>query len=172
MSDVTTFISSLDELVTVVTDELVTQADDESLQVLEPQLEAIEQQFSRLTGKLGQAYQRAREGQVIEANQFLADSAGVPIIRSATTIASDLSTDTSRIAASDIVSLIKKIIEELLDILGIDLPDWFQKIIDLIDELLQELFGIGRSQRLADKLSKRHANFMREQAALAEWRNV
>ncbi len=88
-------------------------------------------------------------------------SAGPSLVASGSALASNLASTSARVATSGLFSLIKKIIRALLDIFNIQLPDWLWRLLDLIDELLNQFLSIG-SPQLAHALSLKHQDYLAE----------
>jgi len=85
--------------------------------------------------------------QSLLAAQTLA-SGGPELVQAART--TQAASDGWKIGIIDALEPIKKIIRQLLDILGIELPKWIIKLLDLIDNLLKvlwSLFGREAGQR-------------------------
>ena len=80
-------------------------------------------------------------------------------------VAQNLTTQTAKITLSDIISLIKKIIDKLAVIFGFTLPKWFWPLMELIDEIINFLLSLGLI-KLANTLSRRHQDFMSEMTHL------
>lgn len=76
-------------------------------------------------------------------------------------IAQNLSSQKAKIAISDIIALIKKIIRALFEILNIRKPRWLEPLLELIDEIVNFLVSIG-VLKLAHTLSRRHQDYMAE----------
>ena len=85
--------------------------------------------------------------QSLLAAQTLA-SGGPELVQAART--TQAASDGWKIGIIDALEPIKKIIRQLLDILGIELPKWIIKLLDLIDNILKvlwSLFGREAGQR-------------------------
>jgi hypothetical protein len=77
-----------------------------------------------------------------------AGSGGIELVRAART--SIAKTPALQVGIIDAIEPIKKIIRQILDVLGIELPKWIVKLLDFIDnilKLLTGLFGREASQR-------------------------
>ena len=122
------------------------QVDDADIAtVLRAGLEAQTASLSRaITELLGGITDQQR---ALLGTQTLA-SGGPELVQAAR--ASQAKSAALRIGIIDALEPIKKIIRQLLDMLGIELPKWIDKLLDLIDNILKvlwSLFGREAAQR-------------------------
>ena len=62
--------------------------------------------------------------------------------------------------------MIKKVIRWVIELIFGSLPEWLDKLLEIIDEILNEIFG-AESPRLANALSMKEQNYLSELAKFA-----
>lgn len=150
---------------------LMTQATEEQKRLVGPLLDVFEQQMGGLADEMRSGARSLTEARENEVEKFLRMSAGPELVRSGTTVSEDLSTREAKLTQGGILNLIKKIIDELFDILPISKPKWFDKILDLINELLGEMAGVG-DFALSQSFSRRNQEYLKEKRQLELLRQV
>lgn len=136
----------------------------------------LNEQVVQLCDYLKQRAKGASNQAIEEIGTILRLTAADALTDSGLRVARSLSSQKAKIGLSDIIDLIKKIIRVLAKIFHINLPDWFEPLLELIDEIINFLLSIGVI-KLASTLSKRHQDYMAELTHLerlqkaSAWRN-
>jgi len=136
-----------------------TDADDK--EILEAYAKPLNEQVTQLSDHIRQIAKNSSRQVLEEIGIVLRLSAADALTDSGMRVAQNLSSQKAKIALTDIVDLIKKIIRKIFDIFHIPKPDWLEPLLDLIDEIFHFLVSIGLL-RLAHTLSKRHQDYMAE----------
>ena len=162
LSELDKFLSKFVELSVQVPKGMLAQSTDPDekeliLAYARPLNEQIVQLSDYIRKKAGNASPKALD----EIATILRVTAANTLAESGLRVARNISSQKAKIAISDIIKLIKKILEQLVNIFHINLPEWFWPLIELIDEILDFLLSIGLI-RLASTLSKRHQDYMSE----------
>lgn len=93
-------------------------------------------------------------------------SAANTLVRQAHGIAENLSAESARIGICALFEMIKKVIRALLEIFGISLPKWLDKLLELIDEIICWLASGGNLKSHGD-LSRVHQDYLADLTQLA-----
>jgi hypothetical protein len=136
-----------------------TDADEKEL--IAAYAKPLDEQVVQLSNYIRQATRGASRQIIEEIGTVLRLSAADALTESGMRVAQNLSSQKAKIAITDIIELIKKIIRALFDIFNIPKPKWLEPLLDLIDEIIKFLVSIG-VLRLAHALSKRHQDYMAE----------
>lgn len=123
-------------------------------------LEPFQEQFSSLSNYLIDASKNSSNENLNSANRLVQMGAGNKMIATAKLITKNLKSVFSKLALSDIIREIKKLIFFLLDLFNA--PKWVYTIILLIDQILNALLGWDLPETMDEVLSKREVNFYRE----------
>ena len=165
--DLTQFLQSLPGFAARIEKGMLAHSDDEdAANVITAYSAAFKQQVTELSGyvqeRAGKASQQARS----EAARIMKLTSGNVLVERGLGISDNLASPTSRISISGIFELIKKILKAILAIFNITLPRWLDKLLELLDEILNFLLSAGQP-RLANVLSRQHQDFLSEQTQLA-----
>lgn len=161
------FLTQFGELTSQISRGMLAQskdADDEEL--ITAYAEPLSEQVSQLGNHIRQAATGASKQVIGEIGTLLRLTAADTLTKSGMRIAQNLSSQKAKIAISDIIKLIKKIIRALFEIFHIPKPLWLEPLLELIDEIVDFLVSIG-VLKLAHTLSKRHQNNMAELTQMA-----
>lgn len=101
-----------------------------------------------------------------EVDLLLGRTAAIQLTQGARLVADNLSTPTTKVAFRDLFEIIKKIIERILKLIGITLPDWILAFLEILDELVDLLASLGFF-RLTHTMNQRHRDTMANLAQLA-----
>jgi hypothetical protein len=123
-------------------------------------------QITELSSYISDLRSQAGATQVADANQLLRLSAATPLAASGAALADNLASPVARIGLAGIIEEVKKIIKVLAEIFHIKLPDWFNPLINLIDEIVKKILSAG-SPSLARTLSAMEQDYLGELAQLA-----
>jgi len=182
-SSVSSFLASADHFVEKISAQAAAAAPEGNQRlVLQATGETLAAQTKKLTDYVRKVSTNLTPVQQRELDQFMAIQDGEAMVtRAVETFGKVLaSTEGPTMGIfswlQENIMTIKKIIEAILTLIFGSLPSWVQALINIIDEiinlilsLLGEVFGL-RSIQVADELSRREVNFLKEMTALAAWR--
>lgn len=123
-------------------------------------LEPFKEQFSSLSNYLIEVSKSSSIENLNSANRLVEMGAGNKMISSAKSITKNLKSIFSKLALSDIIREIKKLIFFLLDLFKA--PKWIYTVILLIDQILNALLGWDLPETMDEVLSMREVNFYKE----------
>lgn len=128
----------------------------------------LKEQFVQLNGFLKTEFSRQSPRGRNEIDRVLRMTAGNNLVERAASAASGVITQEKALGLSDIVKEIKKIVRMLLGIFFPNgMPKWFDMLSTLIDELFDLIVRL-LFPKLADTLSRREVNYLRELRATAQ----
>jgi uncharacterized phage infection (PIP) family protein YhgE len=177
LSELDKFLTKFVELTSQVPKGMLAQTTDaDEIELIAAYAGPLNEQVTQLSEYLRQKSQGASRQALEQAGTVLRLMAADSLTDSGMRVARNLSSQKAKIGLSDIIDLIKKIIRALAQIFHITLPDWFEPLLELIDEIINFLLSIGLI-KLASTLSKRHQDYMAELTHLerlqraSAWRN-
>jgi hypothetical protein len=177
LSELDKFLTKFVELTSQVPKGMLAQTTDaDEIELIAAYAGPLNEQVTQLSGYLRQKSRGASKHTLEEAATILRLMAADSLTESGLRVARSLSSQKAKIGLSDIIALIKKIIRALAKIFNITLPDWFEPLLELIDEIINFLLSIGLI-KLASTLSKRHQDYMAELTHMerlqraSAWRN-
>jgi hypothetical protein len=140
----TQFLRTWDDIPAALVDGLLQQAqDDDEREVIRQFGPALTTQFSEISvyfrERVGTLAARQRE----DGDRFLRMSAALTLAASATTLAKMPKSTALKIGFGDIIHEIKKIIDLLFEVFGWKKPPWWDGLVLLIDEILNDLLSMG-----------------------------
>ena len=177
LADLDRFLAGFVELTALTSKamfELASNADEKM--VVEAYSAPLNHQVSRLAAFIRDTVAAAPMQTQMGVANLLDLYAAMPLVESGRALTANLSPVAARIALSDIVSLIKKIVNAIFNDFFGGVPDWLTSLEEIIDEIIQFLVSAGII-KLANILSVRHQNYMAELTRLENlmharaWRN-
>jgi len=123
-------------------------------------LEPFKEQFSSLSNYLLDVSKNSSSENLNSANRLVQMGAGNQMVTTAKSITKNLKSVFSKLALSDIIREIKKLIFFLLDLFKA--PKWIYTVILLIDQILNALLGWDLPETIDEILSTREVNMYRE----------
>lgn len=123
-------------------------------------LEPFKEQFSSLSNYLIEVSKNSSNENLNSANRLVQMGAGNQMVTTAKSITKNLKSIFSKLALSDIIREIKKLIFFLLDLFKA--PKWVYTVILLIDQILNALLGWDLPETMDEVLSMREVNFYKE----------
>ena len=123
-------------------------------------LEPFKEQFNSLSNYLIEVSKNSSNENLNSANRLVQMGAGNKMINTAKAITKNLKSIFSKLALSDIIREIKKLIFFLLDLFNA--PKWIYTIILLIDQILNALLGWDLPETMDEVLSKREIYFYQQ----------
>ncbi len=136
--------------------------DEDGKEIIKAYSEAFKNQFSTLSSIILEGAGRMSKEAAREAEELLRVTAGVELTTQVKALCSNVKSNVAKIGLSGLLQMIKKIIKWLFK----NPPVWLNKLLDLIDEILHEIFGIG-SSKLANILSQKEQNYLSQLTHLA-----
>jgi len=161
-----TFLGLFQTFITELTNGArTTFANGDGIVVADALSATLQSQVIELNGFIRTEFNRMPTRIKGNVDQVLQFYSGETLLRAATPATQAPLTPGVAFGLSDIVHLIKKIIKKILELLGVQLGDWFWGLLDLIDEIINALFGTG-FRELRTPLSVAEVNFLNELHAL------
>jgi hypothetical protein len=162
LSELNKFLTGFVELTSQIPNGILAQSTDPDEKGLVAAYAApLNQQVGQLTDYIRQKASTTSKQGLEEIGTILRMMAANTLVENGMRVAQNLTSQKAKIALSDIINLIKKIIRTIIQIFGITVPDWFWPLIELIDEIINFLISLGLI-RLASTLSRRHQDYMSE----------
>ncbi len=150
--------------------------DADEREILAAYAKPLKEQVTRLSEFIRKNAQNLPAQTSAEIGYVLHLNAANHLVESGAAVSRNLSTPTAKISISDIISLIKKIIDVIVELIFGYVPAWLEALKELIDELINFIASIG-SPKLANTLSLRHQDYLAELTRLQylkkaqSWRN-
>ncbi|MBN8570964.1 MAG: hypothetical protein J0M18_15150 [Ignavibacteria bacterium] len=123
-------------------------------------------QFKELSSFVVEKSSRASSEGLRNSEQFLKISSGNSLVNNLKLSLPSIGSIVGKLGISGIIQEIKKIVMGILEAFGITLPKWLTKIINLIDEIINDLLG-GGSIKMHTALSQKEQNYLAELTHLA-----
>jgi hypothetical protein len=162
LAELNKFLTGFVELTSQIPNGILAQSTDPDDKALVAAYAApLNEQVGRLTDYIRQKAGSTSKQGLEEIGAVLRMMAANTLVENGMRVAQNLTTQTAKIALSDIINLIKKIIRVIIAIFNITVPNWFWPLIELIDEIINFLISLGLI-RLASTLSRRHQDYMSE----------
>jgi hypothetical protein len=158
----TQFLRSWDDIASTLVEGLLSQTQDEDEgEVIRQFGPALTSQFSEISAYFRERVTTLSASQQREAERVLRLTAAVTLATNATNLARNARSATLKIGFTDIIHEIKKLLNLLFKIFGWDKPDWWDDLINLIDEIINDLLSIGLPG-LAAVLHQKEVAFLTE----------
>lgn len=125
------------------------------------------EQFKEISVHLTEISSKSSKQQLAEAEKFMKLSAGNTLVKNLKIALPSIGSIIGKLGIDGIVKEIKKIITKLLEIFHINLPGWVNDIVNLIDEILKDILGLG-SSKVRTALSIEEQNYLKELTELAK----
>lgn len=162
------FLQSIEKVPIQVVEALlqVTENEDEK-NVINAFAPALTNQFRELSLAGFDRMGRVSPQKLNEAENFLKVSSGNLLTQNLKIALPSIGSFVGKLGIAGIIEEIKKIIKEIMRILGIKLGEKILAIINLIDEIFKHMFG-GESMKLRNALSQMEQNYLAELTQLAK----
>lgn len=134
--------------------------------VIEAYSKSFKNQFLNIANLIKEQQSKVSKETLRGAEELLMVTSGVDLTKEVKAVTANLNSNIAKIGLVGIIQMIKKIIKWLIQHIFKKLPRWINSLIDLIDEILNEFFGIG-NPTLANILSQKEQNYSSELAKLA-----
>ncbi len=140
--------------------------DEDGKQIINAYAGAFKNQFDTISSLIEAGAGKMSKEMSREAEELLRVTSGVELTRQVKALCSNVKTNVMKIGLAGLIQMIKKIIKWLVTHIFQNLPDWLNSLLDLIDEILHEIFGIG-SPKLANILAIKEQNYLAQLTKLA-----
>ncbi len=140
--------------------------DEDGKMVIKAYSKSFKNQFQSIAHLIKEQEKKISKETVRSAEELLTVTSGVELTQEVKALTANLGSSIAKIGLVGIIQMIKKIIKWLIKHIFPNLPSWINELIDLIDEILNEFFGIG-SPKLASVLSQKEQNYLSELTKLA-----
>lgn len=127
----------------------------------------LKETMTQTANLIKQAQSSATASELDAADTMLRTMGSSALVQQSQKMALNIGSFVGKLGMAQIVQLIKKLIDWVLDLLGWR-PPWLKKLIDLIDEILNALLG-GGNARYTHALSVREQDYLNELTALANY---
>lgn len=166
-----TLISQFAENLIKIPDDIINGAlkamdDEDGKMVINAYSKSLKNQFVSIANLIQEQEKKISKETIRGAEELLTVTSGVALTQEVKSLAGNLGSNIAKIGLVGIIQMIKKIIKWLIKHIFPNLPPWINELIDLIDEILNEFFGIG-SPKLANVLSQKEQNYLSELTKLA-----
>lgn len=140
--------------------------DEDGKLVIRAYSRAFKNQFESLSQIMLEQEKKLTKENFRKVEELISVTAGLDLLSEIGPLTKNLGTNTAKIGLVGIIQMIKKIVKWILANIIKNLPIWMNDLLDLIDEILNEFFGIA-SPKLADILSQKEQNYLSELTKLA-----
>ena len=166
------FLQKIEKLPIEIIDGLLKAAKDEDVKLsIETFAPAFKAQFKELATFINDSYAVASKQRIVETERFLKISSGILLLDNAKAVVANPTSIITRMSIADLVIEIKKIIRKILELIFGSLPGWVDDIINIVDEILHILIGLGiiggEGLQLRNALSRKEQNFLAELTQLS-----
>ncbi len=123
----------------------------------------LQEQFKGISEYILEASSKESAQNNVQANKLVKMASGMQLVSSAGTVSKNLKSVFSKLSLNSIVKEIKKILIFILDLFKV--PDWVYKILLIIDQILNAIFGWDLPDTMPELLSLLEQNYYKELAA-------
>lgn len=162
------FLQSIEEIPKQIVDALIkTSENEDEKNVINAFAPAFINQFRELSVAATERAGIVSRQKLNETEEFLRISSGNMLASNLKIALPSIGSIIGKLGIAGFIQEIKKIIEKLLGILGFKLPEKLWAIINLIDEILNNLLGLG-SIKTRNALSQMEQNYLAELTQLTK----
>lgn len=156
------FLKELENLPAQLTDALAKNSNDEDEKnIISSLAPTLKNQFQEIANSLNELNQKATRQGLANAEQLLKSSSALNVTKSLKLALPSIGSLFGKLGLQEIIFAIKKIIRGIFAALGKELPKWLDVVLNIIDEIINMLFG-GDSPKTKSILSLAEQNFLRE----------
>ncbi len=160
-TELSMFLESFIQLPELILNGMVNVSSDEDMKLGIMAYETpLKKQFRELSEFIMDFSQGESAQKVLEANQLVKVGSGKELVTSAMSVSKNLRSIFSKLSLSSIVREIKKLIFFLLDLFKA--PKWIYKILLIIDQILNAIFGWDLPEEMPEVFSRLERNFYQE----------
>ena len=162
------FLSEFETLVSGITEHALKNAEDEDEKaVIQSFAPSLNNQIFELNQFIRESAKKSSKQQERDVIEVLKISSGVSLAKNAKGMFPSIGSLVGKLGIDRIIKEIKKIIYAILDMIGIKLPKWLDKIINLIDEIIAFILS-GGSSKMMTTFSIQEQNYLNELMQLAK----
>jgi hypothetical protein len=162
------FLSEFETLVSGITEHALKNAEDEDEKaVIQSFAPSLNNQIFELNQFIRESAKKSSKQQERDVLEVLKISSGVSLAKNAKGMFPSIGSLVGKLGIDRIIKEIKKIIYAILDMIGIKLPKWLDKIINLIDEIIAFILS-GGSSKMMTTFSIQEQNYLNELTQLAK----
>ncbi|WP_396596431.1 hypothetical protein [Dokdonia sp. R86516] len=162
------FLSEFETLVSGITEHALKNAEDEDEKaVIQSFAPSLNNQIFELNQFIRESAKKSSKQQERDVLEVLKISSGVSLAKNAKGMFPSIGSLVGKLGIDRIIKEIKKVIYAIIELIGIKLPEWFDKIINLIDEIIAFILS-GGSSRMMTTLSIQEQNYLNELTQLAK----
>ena len=162
------FLSEFETLVSGITEHALKNAEDEDEKaVIQSFAPSLNNQIFELNQFIRESAKKSSKQQERDVLEVLKISSGVSLAKNAKGMFPSIGSLVGKLGIDRIIKEIKKIIYAILDMIGIKLPKWLDKIINLIDEIIAFILS-GGSSKMMTTFSIQEQNYLNELMQLAK----
>lgn len=140
---------------------LKSSEDEDHKSIINAYAPSLTNQFKEISLHLNELATNAPRQRLMEAEKFLRMSSGVPLVQNLKLSLPSMSSILGKLGIKGIIQEIKKIIKFLLEIFNINLPLWVDKLLLLINQIIDHILG-GSSIKTMTALSQKEQNYLSE----------
>lgn len=156
------FLESLEQVPNdVVKAALRASADEDEKMIINSFAPTIINQFRELSLHITEMASFASRQKIADVEKLLKMTSGVSLVKNLKLALPSIGSIIGKLGIDGIIKEIKKIIRFLLEILHINLPNWVDELIILIDQIFAAIFG-GSSIKMKTALSQSEQNYLAE----------
>ncbi len=160
------FAENLKQIPNDIIDGILQSMEDEDAKaIINGYSMALKNQFSTLASMLIENAQKMSKETARRGEDLLKSTSGLELTNQIKDLCSHPKSSVTKIGLAGLIHMIKKIIKWLFHYV-FKPPAWLNDLLDLIDEIINEILGIG-SPKLADILSQKEQNYLSELTRLA-----
>ena len=162
------FLSEFETLVAGISEHALKNAEDEDEKaVIQSFAPSLNNQIFELNQFIRESAKKSSKQQEHDVIEVLKISSGVSLAKNAKGMFPSIGSLVGKLGIDRIIKEIKKIIYAILDMIGIKLPKWLDKIINLIDEIIAFILS-GGSSKMMTTFSIQEQNYLNELTQLAK----
>jgi len=169
-SELNEFLAQFVSLPEQIIKGMLSSSSDEDLKMgIKAYSKPLQEQFNGISQHIQELMSTESSQNVLQANKLVNIASGKELVNSASSISKNLKSMFSRLSLNSIIKEIKKILIFILDLLKV--PEWVYKILLIIDQILNALFGWDLPDTMPELLSLLEVGFYNELAAQSRFIN-
>jgi hypothetical protein len=162
------FLSEFETLVSGITEHALKNAEDEDEKaVIQSFAPSLNNQIFELNQFIRESAKKSSKQQEHDVIEVLKISSGVSLAKNAKGMFPSIGSLVGKLGIDRIIKEIKKVIYAIVELIGIKLPKWFDKIVNLIDEIITFILS-GGSSKMMTTFSIQEQNYLNELTQLAK----
>jgi hypothetical protein len=153
------FFTKIEKIPIDISEALLNSSSDEDEKlIIKSLVPVLTNQFAELTGFMREKTAKAPMEGVAQAEQFMKISSGSMLADNLKLSLPSIGSIVGKLGIDGIIKEIKKILKEIIRLFGINLPNWVDAILTLIDEIFNILFGGGSAKNkiMFSQIEERH----------------